>query len=323
MKLAWQRNVNNWLNKRIPAATRFSLNHKNIFIFPSRFGGLYLFLCLGLFILGTNYQNNLMILLCYFLVSLFILNLFIAYLNFSKLDIQLGKVHNGYVNDTVQLPIWINHSQTAASGLITMHFWQQKERVEFDLDNISNPIYLALPCKQRGKLTLPRITFNSYFPLGLFRCWTHLQFETHLLAYPAPLHCSISLYQQDDESSHEEAMLTQRGHDDFDSLAPYKQGEPLYHVAWKQVAKGQGMISKQFSHQSGATGWLKLSHMPSTDVEKNLSELCFQVIELTRKNSHFGLDLGIQKIAAGSGLEHQQSCLTALALYGSKPQGIG
>ena len=71
MKLVWQRNANNWLNKRIPAATRFSLNHKNIFIFPSRFGGLYLFLCLGLFILGTNYQNNLMILLCYFLVSLF------------------------------------------------------------------------------------------------------------------------------------------------------------------------------------------------------------------------------------------------------------
>lgn len=315
MMTAWQRRMSKWLDKRIPAATRFTLNHKNIFIFPSRFGGLFLFLCLGLFLLGTNYQNNLMILFCYFLVALFLLNLFIAYLNFSKLDLQLGKLQNGFSGDKVQLPIWINHTRTAAHGLISLHFWQQNEKVEIDLDRSNNPTYLALPCKKRGKQNLPRVTFNSYFPLGLFRCWTHLQFEGDVLAYPAPIHCSLTLHNEQDESHKEAAVVSQKGHDDFDSLAPYKQGEPLYHVAWKQVAKGQGMISKQFSHQSGSSGWLKLSLLPPLDLEKNLSHLCFQVIELTRNNMHFGLELEHIKIAPDAGLSHQLKCLTALALY--------
>ncbi|WP_052154925.1 hypothetical protein [Aliiglaciecola lipolytica] len=75
------------------------------------------------------------------------------------------------------------------------------------------------------------------------------------------------------------------------------------------------MISKQFSNQTGATGWLMLAALPSQDLELKLSQLCYQVIELTRNNSIFGLDLGNVKISPDSGLEHQNTCLRALALH--------
>ncbi|GAA0858249.1 DUF58 domain-containing protein [Aliiglaciecola litoralis] len=312
----WQRRLSTWLDKRIPAARHFTLGYKNIFIFPSRFGGLYLILCIGLFLLGSNYQNNLMTILCYFLISLFLLNLFVAYLNFAKLDIQLGKVQNCFAKDTIQLPIWINHTKEPAHGLISLHFWQHKDSVTADLDDYSNPIYLALLCEKRGPLTLSRVTFSSTYPLGLFRCWTHLQFSSDILIYPTPLICSVTLQSQlNDDNQPNTSQHVQRGHDDFDSLAPYKQGEPLHHVAWKQVAKGQGMISKQFSNQSGSSGWLTLASVPANDIEIKLSQLCYQVIELTRTNQAFGLDLGSQKIALDSGIEHQHRCLSALAQY--------
>ncbi|WP_052154926.1 DUF58 domain-containing protein [Aliiglaciecola lipolytica] len=236
--LSWQFTAEKWLNKRIPAASNYELNYRSIFIFPSRFGGLFLFLCVGLFVLGTNYQNNLMIILCYFLVSLFLLNLFVAYLNFAKLEIQLGKIQNGFAGEKLQVPLWFNYNKRTSHGLIKLNFWKYKYSINIDLDDFSNPVYLPIDCHRRGKLILPRVTLTSSFPLGLISCWTHLAFPSDIVVYPKPIHSNIRLISKQDSLQTNEADTSQKGHDDFDSLAPYKQGEPLYHVAWKQVAKG-------------------------------------------------------------------------------------
>ena len=92
---------NKWLNKRIPAATQHHLNHQNIFIFPAKFGLLFLSLCVLLFLLGTNYQNNLMLLLCYFLLAIFLVNLLASYINFARIDLQIGKCSEVFVGDNL------------------------------------------------------------------------------------------------------------------------------------------------------------------------------------------------------------------------------
>lgn len=315
-----QERIGRWLDKRIPASNRFKLNHKSIFIFPSKFGALFLFLCSGLFLLGTNYQNNLMIMLCYFLVSLFLLNLFITYVNFSKLDLQLGKTHNGFANDSIQIPIWFNQSEQKKqrpNGDLQIGFFNQENFLTLDLDDFSNPAYLALSCEKRGSLKLPRVTVCSYYPLGLFRCWTHLAFQADLLVYPAPLVTPIYLqrsFKNSGDNGHQEQTL---GYDDFDSLTPYKKGEPLNHVAWKQLAKGQGMISKQFSSQRSNSGWLVLQKGDPCSVEQQLSQICFQVMELSKQEQSFGLNLGFTQILPSKGNEHQKACLQALALFPS------
>lgn len=318
----FQTRASRWLDKRIPEARRFSLNLNNVFIFPSRFGLLFLFLCLGLFLLGTNYQNNLMILLCYFLVSLFLLNLFTAYLNFAKLTFQLGKTQNGFAKSTIQLPIWIEHHVKGANnahGKLHLGFWRKPPATTVDLDAYANPVYLTLPCAKRGKLSLPRVTISSYYPLGLFRCWTHLAFASDILIYPTPEPCHLKLEQKQTDEGNQSDHHTAPGHDDFDSLSAYRQGEPLHHVAWKQFAKGQGMITKHFADNVQSSGWLKLKPSSTEHTERQLSELCFNIIELTRTGQIFGLDLVVTKIAPNSGVAHQQICLEALARYpGSK-----
>ncbi|WJG08238.1 DUF58 domain-containing protein [Aliiglaciecola sp. LCG003] len=256
-----------------------------------------------------------MIILCYFLLSLFLLSLFAGYFNFAKLDVQLGKVQNGFVDDNIQLPIWFNHGEQSSHGKLQLSFLRQPAQVNMDLDDFSNPIYQALHCEQRGKITLPRITINSFYPLGLFRCWTHLAFESDLIVYPKPKVCRVSTVNQMSEQQFSDEQLSARGHDDFDCLAVYKLGEPLHHVAWKQVAKGRGMISKKFSQQNGSISWLTLPALPSDELENALSQLCFQVLELTRQNQPFGLKLESQIIAPDSGLAHQHLCLAALAMF--------
>lgn len=314
----WQDYMANWLDRRIPSARQFIFDARNTFIFPTGFGWLFLLLSFGLFLLGTNYQNNLMLMLCFFLAAIFLVNLFVAYLNFARIRIKLGKTNNVFAGDQLQLPLWIDQQEgqsDKAHGLLDMGFWKQKPHAQVDLDKFANPANLAFDCKQRGPLVLPRVTLSSFFPMGLFRCWTHIKFKTDILIYPSPAPCPINLRLVSEQQEEEYTTSSHAGHEDFDSLKSYRTGDPLKHVSWKHLAKGQGMVSKQFSSNQSETGWLTLPPSAAEDIELKLSQLCFQVLELSRKGTTFGLDLGPHKIEPANGAQHQQACLSALALY--------
>lgn len=315
-----QPRINTWLNKRIPPATSFSLNLGNIFIFPSRFGMLYLVLCMALFILGTNYQNNLILLLGFFLLALFLVSLLSSYLNFAGLNIMLGKVSHPFAGDSASLPLWIDVSaqKQRAHGRLHVGLYGEKVQLSVDLDKLTNPAELSVPTSRRGALTLPRITLSSYFPLGLFRCWTHLRFDRKVLVYPSPLPCPVVTYSAASEHESEGNVATAEGYDDFDSLSEYQLGQPLYHVAWKQVAKGQGMISKTFSSTSNNEVWLRLTPRPGDDLERCLSHLCFMVLEMENRGQRFGLTIGDKVIQPAKSHAHRHQCLSSLALYNSK-----
>ena len=336
---------NKWLNKRIPAAAQHRLNHHNIFIFPAKFGLLFLALCVLLFLLGTNYQNNLMLLLCYFLLAMFLVNLLASYINFARIDLQIGKCPEVFVDDNLNIPLWLNANNDAtypANGLLHFKFQtnqlksnkstqkqQNPASTVVDVNAFANPINLSQKCLERGKLTLSRVTVQSYYPLGLYRCWTHLAFTHQISVFPKPLPCEIQLYTSQQNSAKKSGELAneQAGHDDFSHLKTYQLGEPLNHVAWKQLARGRGMVSKQFTSMGQQIGWLKLSaeyrnkslSQLSTELqtalEQELSELCYQVLELSRTQRTFGLDLGAQSIAPNSGAGHRLACLEALAYF--------
>ena len=343
-----QRYWDKWLNKRIPAATQHQLNHHNIFIFPAKFGLLFLSLCLLLFLLGTNYQNNLMLLLCYFLLAIFLVNLLASYINFARIDLQIGKCPEVFVGDNLQVPLWLNANNDSnnlatfsTKGLLHFKFQThqhkstkktkfqyEQQNTEVDADAFTNPIHLSQKCHQRGKLTLSRVTVQSFYPLGLYRCWTHLAFTHNITVFPKPLPCEIQLHISDHSTAKKSGEIAneQTGHDDFSHLKAYQVGESLNHVAWKQLAKGRGMVSKQFSSVSNHVGWLKLSAdyknkvlshsiVSKTTLDRELGELCYQVIELSRTQRTFGLDLGTQCIAPNSGAAHRLACLIALAYF--------
>ena len=76
-----------WIRNRIPPTQKKTLNLNSIFIIPSRFGVLYLFVCVVVFLLGTNYQNNLVMGLSFFLFSVFNTCIIFAYRNLSGLTL--------------------------------------------------------------------------------------------------------------------------------------------------------------------------------------------------------------------------------------------
>ena len=321
-----QKYINRWLDKRIPPATEFQLDHNTIFIFAAKFGGLFLLLCLLLFLLGTNYQNNLMLLLCYFLLALLLTHLLASYRNFSRLTIRLGKLSEVFAGDDVALPVWINpESAPAVHGIVNINFMGQDVQHWLDCDNYNNPVNIELHCPRRGYQAIPRVTFSSYYPLGLFKCWTHLAFAQQILVYPAPRPCPLVLTSkasEQGEQSQSGQQISLANNDEFSHLKTYSAGEPLRHVAWKQLAKGRGMLSKIFSQEQQHSGWLVLPPGPASQLETQLGQLCFQVIEFSRQSAHFGLQLGDIVIPPSSGETHRLNCLHALAIYQSEPSAM-
>ncbi len=326
IKQLWQKKMLVWLDKRIPTTSSISLKHSSIFIFPSRFGATFLLLCLALFVLGSNYQNNLMLILCYLLIGFFLVNLLASYRNFAKLNFKQGKLNPVYAGENAELPIWISTNDESGKethGRLHINLWGDSPSSTFDLDAPNNPSVIPMSCPTRGIVKLPRITFSSYYPFGLFRTWTHLSFAASQWVYPAPIVTpepqSIDTQHKVDDTSQNTSNIA--GHDEFDSLKDYKIGEPLHHVAWKQVAKGRGMISKVFSSNQEAEIWLTLN--TTHDIERQLSEFSYLIQELTKQNKRFGLNLGHLTIKPSSDEEHRKYCLESLATfslpYGDKP----
>lgn len=302
---------NGWLKKRMPPHKQQTLTQRSIFIFPSRFGLVYLFVCLFLYTLGTNYQNNLILLLAFTLVGFFITSILFSYANLSGLTLKSGQSDAVYVNDTVLVPIYLSHSLNRNLLIFT---FAGHEEITLELAQEHDKVHVPFKPKQRGWTNPGRLTLKSYFPLGLLRCWTHLDLDIELLAYPEPIDNYVPLLSIDQTDDIPQSR--QDDYDDFAGIKEHVKGESLSRISWKHVARNQQkLVSKQFTDGEIEPMWLTLEQCRGDNIEQRLSKLAFAVNDYARQNIKFGLDLGKVNIAPGSSDEHRQACLKALALW--------
>ena len=315
-----------WLAKRIPAKSQHTLTSKNIFIFPTTFGFTYLLFVLLLFLLGTNYQNNLIILFSFFLASFFVTVMLHSFFNFSGLTIHSEKIMTGYCDQRIDFPIYVE----AQKEHFNIHFAYTKPSMKTEsaatihVQPGSKLVNLPVFSNERGQYSLGRITVSSEYSFGLFRSWSKLDFGHTVLVYPKQRvinNLNNWLSSTTDESNL--AGVTQSsniGIDEFSELKSFIQGESLARTAWKQLAKGQGHFTKHYQSQQGEPLWLTLDNLPTKQLELQLQYLSYLVNKLTISNQEFGLLLSSPgkvsvKIEPSLSKEHKQQCLTALAMY--------
>lgn len=321
MKHIIQQGFSNWLQKRIPANRVQRLSHQKIFILPSRFGVWFLVLCALLFVLGTNYQNNVMKLLCTFLLSLFLLHLFSSYINFSRLKISaLGAPHcfegalgNAHIN--------IGFQRKRAQGIVHVSWWKipSPKVISVHLLNEENEVLIPFYAMQRGIHSLSRLTLRCDYPLGLFKCWTHLDLAQQVTVFPQPQTCNVCLMDYNNSAYSLDASVTQAGNEDLSGLRDFTHSDPLSKVAWKQAAKNNQWVVKTFEETSSQSGYLSLASSSAKQREHQLSELCYQILELSKKDVSFGLSLPSIDIDPDKGDKHKFKCLHALAAYPNTP----
>ncbi|RAU44379.1 MULTISPECIES: DUF58 domain-containing protein [unclassified Pseudomonas] len=307
----WQR----WVGRRIPPASRIELDHRRIFILPTRVGGTYALVLFLLLLVAINYQNSLAYGLTFLMLSVGILAILHTYRNFSGLIISASPARSVFVGEPVQLRLRLESASVAHQAIALGWDSEQLEQTDVDADR-QVEIGLALPAQRRGWLRAPRLRVESVFPLGIFRAWTWLDLEQTVLIYPQPMPGTLPLLQGAQPHAEDDGQATQgQGVDDYQGLRPWQLGDSMRRMHWKAWSRGQGLMVKEFTDLSGHDLCLDFMALGG-DIEERLSRLCYWVLELSQRQQPFALRLPGFLSPVDSGDAHREACLRQLALYG-------
>ncbi len=299
-----------WLRRRLPPSPRQTLNHRNIFILPSRAGVGFLVMALMLFLLGTNYQNNLVLVLAFLLLSLFNTALLLAFRNLAGLTLAAGDGHHRHAGTPV--PFDLSVSAPRPLYQISLRYAEGPPRRLARVRPEATTLQLLHPTSRRGVLRPGRIRIESRYPLGLCRVWSHLDLAQSALVWPKVITGTVQrrarLQGQTDRG-----RQTQPGLEDFHGLARWQPGHGRGRIAWKQLAQTGQLQSKAFCSPQGQPCHLSLSD--TLPLEPGLSALAAELLTLEATGTPYSLTLAQTQLPMALGTGHLKRCLDTLARY--------
>lgn len=307
-----------WIDRRQPPAKRHILHRRNLYIFPSLTGIAYLFLVIIIWLLGTNYQNNLILALAYMQISIFVLTILNTYNNMAGLSVEYIGAEEGFVGDKLAFRMAFSSNNRRGAHYITAQ-WIDCSPVILDFEPGEvhvDSIYAE--AHQRGWLYPRRLLLKSTFPMGLLRCWTWLNFDASTLVYPSPISCELppDVVSGDEEEGWN--IHLNRG-DEFAGFRQYKPGDSPRQIAWKQYARDRGLWSKEYGAPVTSRTWLQWTDFFHGDAELALSQMCYWVQKLSEQNSRFGMHFPKLELSPDIGEEHRKRALRALASFEARP----
>jgi len=307
-------NYQRWLDKNLPPSDSIVLARKNIFILPTPSGVLFIIAAVLIFIAAINYTVSLAFGLAFFMVSLIIVAILYGFNNLNQLMVKSLSSPPVFCGEDASFKLLLSRAADRRHEALQLRFTGSTitnvDLVSQDQETVS--VFLEAPV--RGRFLAPRLRITTYFPLGLCRAWSIVDLKLNCIVYPKPIAHPLSEIHAASAGTGESAGV-RGGTEDFYGLREYVKGDPVNQIAWKNVAKGQGMQIKQFVDNQDSKTWLSWDQLSQFSPEERLSRLCFCALKLEKTGSPYGLKLPGQVIAPGTGAEHKNAVLKALALY--------
>ncbi|MCG8472916.1 MAG: DUF58 domain-containing protein [Desulfobacterales bacterium] len=302
------------LFKEQPQPLPISLKKRRIYILPTKRGALFTLVVIAMIFGSLNYNNNAGFLFAFLLSSMCMVSTFYTQKNLANLTVVSQKHTPVFAGETIWFHLAIkSHHKTRYK--ITAGFPGQKEATH-DIPHKETVIFrVCLETKTRGKFKPQRIILSTTYPFGLFRTWVVLRPDFDYVVFPEPLpHPFVATHQKGQSEGH--GTSNDPGSDDFRELITYRPGDPINRIAWKTLARGQGLWTRTFEAEQGPPVFINWRDLTTTDHEKRISQLCFLITQAYQQSKTFGLMLPGLTIPAkqGSGVAHRDQCLTALAM---------
>ena len=306
-----------WMDKRTPVSEELQLNRKRLYILPSAAGFFFLLVVILIWLMGINYQNNLILSLCFLLLALFISGIHFSHNNLSGITLRAVRGTSVFAGQTAAVELCISQSGKRFRDNIELQFPQGDPLTVSISESGDSFVTLLVPTRTRGMLNPGRLIITSYYPLGLFRVWSYARFRLDAVVYPSPV--EAPMMEPGNAGKGEGQYRGVSGSDDYAGLREYRQGEPLRHIAWKHFARDQGLWTKQFADPVDQRLWVDWEAFPGLDREQRLRRMCWQVCQLADQQVLFGLRLPGIEIPPDSGLDHRNRLLRQLALFELTP----
>ena len=290
-----------------------TLSRKRIYILPTRHGWVFILILLAMLIGSVNYKINLGFLLTFLLGGMAFVSIFHSYRNLLSIQILAVTAQPVFAGDRAVFKFSIRTKEPARAAVAISLPNAEKIVKDFDA-NKDNWIRIPVAANQRGIFRPGSLLIATQYPLGLFRAWSTIRLDAKCLVYPRPLSGPLTTADDAGAVNGEEGRDIP-GAEDFQELKSYQQGDPLQHIAWKALSRGQGLFTKMFVAQAGSTAMLDFDALLEPHTERKLSRLCDMILQACSHNLVFGLKLPGKVIDPNRGEAHRQKCLKALALY--------
>jgi len=307
------RKAQHWLARNVPPVSSVFLHRKNIFILPTSHGLLFAAATALIFITAINYILSLAFALAFLMVSVFVLSILHAFRNLQHLTVKGVGAEPVFAGEDAKFEVLLQRNDRRQHEMLELYFPKGLVSHANLLSGDQERVNVYLPSRRRGLLKAPRLRVQTRFPLGLWCAWSTLDLGMTCIVYPTPI---ASAMPGTLTSSHTgRAESTHPGTEDFHGLRSYQPGDSLKHVAWKNLARGQGLKVKQFVDNVDDRFMLDWAMYQGLDAEARLSRLCYWVLALSRSDVEYGLRLPGVEISAARGDAHRERVLGALALW--------
>ncbi len=308
-----------WFEARITPRDQVVLTQRNVYILPTRPGIMLALTLLVLLVASINYQLNLGYVLTFLLAGCALVGMHVCHSNLRGITMTLIAPEASFAGASVTIAINVlSQRKTVRYGIglavLGTDHWSWTDVPAQG----ASKVQVGFSPPQRGLHRLPTLTAQTRFPLGTFRVWTVWRPAASVLVYPAPELHPPPLPPGEPRAGGSVAVHQQTT-GEFDGVRAYRRGDPLKLVVWKKAAKSDELVSRDAQQVQRFELWLDLAHTglggARSHVEAGLSRLCAWVLLAEKQGLQYGLRLPSQEIAPGSGANHQQKCLQALAVH--------
>lgn len=302
-----------WIRNRTPHSDAVTLGQRQIFIMPNRYGLGMLVLMLILFVMGTNYQNNLVLALTYWLLALFVLSIWLTYYNLAGIHLKAISSQSAPVDRPLAYRLHL-HTQRERFGLMVSggeappHWFDRIPARDYEA---CEPVR-AYPT--RGRFPAPRIRLETRFPFGWITAWSFWSPSLYGLVWPASVDHGLARVSASQTLS-QETRQTELERDALDAVRDYEPGDPTRRILWRQFARRGALHVKSPPRVQGNSHQLDLAQVSDLPLERGLEQLAFWCTECEALEVDWSIRLGSWCLPAGRGRAHYERAMDALALY--------
>jgi len=302
------------------------MKRQRIYILPTRFGVIFLIGATVIILAGSAYQNNLINMLAFFMLSLVFICMIQTHNNIKDLRIDSVELDGGFAGDEFLATTVIGNNANTPRFNLETRLRKLKAIATYDnLHALSEKGAIRLkstyPAIRRGKHQVSKVRVSTVYPLGLFYSWRWFEVKAHYFVYPEPKgQRPFPVGTQLEETG---SVSQPFGGDDFHGHRKYKDGDSHRHIDWKALARGRSRLVKEFTEGTPGIAIFDWHSLPGIPTEERLSQLTAWIEQAREQKIPFGLKLPQMTIAPGEGLQHRIRCLEVLSEYGDNGDGHG
>ncbi len=288
-------------------------------IYPTAGLAGLLFVLAAMWYAASSQNNTAVYMLFFVLAAVFLVSIPHTLINLAGVRVSLEAVQPAFVGQEISLPLEIiNDSRTTRHGieLALSGSDKERERIDYVAAHKAARLTLRFAARRRGEYKVGTLRLTSSYPLGFIRFLKNFSFSQTYIVYPKP--AGDPRLPPTSARRRDGRPLTEFGEgDDFAGMRTYVQGESQRHIDWRAVARGQPLMTKQFTAEAEGMLYFDFSALGPADVETRLSQLALWIIQAERAQRPYGLRLPAAEITPAVGQTHYHQCMRALSLFES------